>query len=142
MLQVIRSPKIDDVRIIGSEASGGAAAKVLTECGVSVVMLEAGRRSTRLTKDFKEHISRSRTSPNSPLKPLRISAAPIDPCRCSHAEHLYLCSSTATIRASVVASKPTPTSIFRPPVGHRDFHRNQVRPRAVVPQHVAGSVSS
>jgi choline dehydrogenase-like flavoprotein len=42
MLEVIRSPKIYDVCIIGSGAAGGAAAKVLTEGGVSVVMLEAG----------------------------------------------------------------------------------------------------
>ena len=42
MPQVIRSPKIYDVCIIGSGAAGGAAAKVLTEGGVTVVMLEAG----------------------------------------------------------------------------------------------------
>jgi choline dehydrogenase-like flavoprotein len=42
MLQMIRSPKIYDVCIIGSGAAGGAAAKVLSEGGVSVVMLEAG----------------------------------------------------------------------------------------------------
>ena len=41
MLQVIRSPKIYDVCIVGSGAAGGAAAKVLTEGGVSVVMLVA-----------------------------------------------------------------------------------------------------
>ncbi len=45
MAQVIRSPKIYDVCIIGSGAAGGAAAKVLTEGGVSVVMLEAGPRA-------------------------------------------------------------------------------------------------
>jgi NADPH-dependent 2,4-dienoyl-CoA reductase/sulfur reductase-like enzyme len=42
MPQVIRSPKVYDVCIIGSGAAGGTAAKVLTEGGLSVVMLEAG----------------------------------------------------------------------------------------------------
>ena len=55
MLQVIRSPKIYDVCIIGSGAAGGAAAKVLTEGGVSVVMLEAGPPLDP-AKDFKEHL--------------------------------------------------------------------------------------
>lgn len=55
MLQVIRSPKIYDVCIIGSGAAGGAAAKVLTEGGVSVVMLEAGPPLDP-AKGFKEHL--------------------------------------------------------------------------------------
>jgi len=55
MLQVIRSAKIYDVCIIGSGAAGGAAAKVLTEGGVSVVMLEAGPPLDP-AKDFKEHL--------------------------------------------------------------------------------------
>ena len=55
MPQVIRSPKIYDVCIIGSGAAGGAAAKVLTEGGVSVVMLEAGPPLDP-AKDFKEHL--------------------------------------------------------------------------------------
>src|SRR6202050_5184452 len=55
MLQVIRSPKIYDVCIIGSGAAGGAAAKVLTEGGVNVVMLEAGPPLDP-AKDFKEHL--------------------------------------------------------------------------------------
>jgi choline dehydrogenase-like flavoprotein len=55
MLQVIRSRKIYDVCIIGSGAAGGAAAKVLTEGGVSVVMLEAGP-PLNPAKDFKEHL--------------------------------------------------------------------------------------
>src|SRR4051794_41203692 len=37
-----RSPKTSDVCIAGSGAAGGAAAKVLTEAGFEVVMLEAG----------------------------------------------------------------------------------------------------
>ena len=39
MTQVNRSPMVYDVCIIGSGAAGGSAAKVLTEGGVSVVML-------------------------------------------------------------------------------------------------------
>jgi choline dehydrogenase-like flavoprotein len=55
MPQVIRSPKIYDVCIIGSGAAGGAAAKVLTEGGLGVVMLEAGPPLDP-AKDFKEHL--------------------------------------------------------------------------------------
>jgi choline dehydrogenase-like flavoprotein len=52
MAQVSRSPKVYDVCIIGSGAAGGAAAKVLTEGGLSVVMLEAGP-PLNPEKDFK-----------------------------------------------------------------------------------------
>ncbi|MGA2427658.1 MAG: GMC family oxidoreductase [Candidatus Acidiferrum sp.] len=55
MAQVIRSPKIYDVCIVGSGAAGGAAAKVLTEGGADVVMLEAGP-PLNPSKDFKEHL--------------------------------------------------------------------------------------
>jgi choline dehydrogenase-like flavoprotein len=55
MMQVIRSPKVHDVCTIGSGAAGGAAAKVLTEGGVDVVMLEAGP-PLNPAKDFKEHL--------------------------------------------------------------------------------------
>src|ERR1700691_1582027 len=55
MAQVDRSPKVFDVCIIGSGAAGGAAAKVLTEGGLSVVMLEAGP-PLNPAKDFKEHV--------------------------------------------------------------------------------------
>lgn len=44
-----------DVCIIGSGAGGGTAAKVLTEGGLNVVMLEAGPRLNP-EKDFKEHV--------------------------------------------------------------------------------------
>jgi choline dehydrogenase-like flavoprotein len=53
-MQVVRSPKTYDVCIIGSGASGGTAAKVLTEGGLNVVMLEAGGPLDP-GKDFKEH---------------------------------------------------------------------------------------
>jgi choline dehydrogenase-like flavoprotein len=55
MAQVIRSPKVYDVCIIGSGAAGGTAAKVLTESGLGVVMLEAGPPLDP-DKDFKEHV--------------------------------------------------------------------------------------
>ncbi|HKW68323.1 MAG TPA: FAD-binding protein, partial [Terriglobales bacterium] len=55
MLQVIRSPKVYDVCIIGSGAAGGTAAKVLTEGGLNVVLLEAGPPLVP-AKDFKEHM--------------------------------------------------------------------------------------
>ena len=55
MPQVIRSPKVYDVCIIGSGAAGGTAAKVLTEGGLNVVMLEAGPPLHPET-DYKEHV--------------------------------------------------------------------------------------
>jgi choline dehydrogenase-like flavoprotein len=52
-LQIIRNRRVYDVCIIGSGAGGGMAAKVLTEAGADVVMLEAGpmwdtRRDSRM----------------------------------------------------------------------------------------------
>src|SRR5271154_4435956 len=55
MAQLNPRAKIYDVCIIGSGAGGGTAAKVLTEGGLSVVMLEAGPALNPET-DFKEHI--------------------------------------------------------------------------------------
>jgi choline dehydrogenase-like flavoprotein len=52
MAQLQRTPKIYDVCVIGSGAGGGMAAKVLTEGGLSVVMLEAGPQVFP-EKDFK-----------------------------------------------------------------------------------------
>jgi len=54
-MQVSRTPKTYDVCIIGSGASGGTAAKVLTEGGLSVVMLEAGPPVIP-ERDYKEHV--------------------------------------------------------------------------------------
>src|ERR1700756_5774499 len=55
MAEIIRSPKTYDVCIIGSGAGGGTAAKILTEGGLNVVMLEAGPPVNPAT-DFKEHV--------------------------------------------------------------------------------------
>ena len=52
MAQVTRSPKMYDVIVIGSGAGGGMAAKILTEGGLSVAMLEAGPQ-VYPEKDFK-----------------------------------------------------------------------------------------
>ncbi len=54
-MQVIKSPDVYDVVIIGSGAGGGTAAQVLTEKGIKVAMLEAGGTIDPLT-DFKEHV--------------------------------------------------------------------------------------
>ncbi len=52
MSQVNRSPKTYDVCVIGSGAGGGMAAKVLTEGGLNVVLLEAGPQ-VYPEKDYK-----------------------------------------------------------------------------------------
>jgi choline dehydrogenase-like flavoprotein len=54
-MQVQRTPKTYDVCIIGSGASGGTAAKVLSEGGLHVVMLEAGPPVIP-ARDYKEHV--------------------------------------------------------------------------------------
>jgi choline dehydrogenase-like flavoprotein len=53
-MQVIRSPKVYDVIIIGSGASGGMAAWNLTQQGVSVLLLDAGQRFKR--EEFWTHV--------------------------------------------------------------------------------------
>ncbi len=55
MSQLFPTPNIYDVCIIGSGAGGGTAAKVLTQGGLSVAMLEAGPPLNPGT-DFKEHV--------------------------------------------------------------------------------------
>jgi len=52
MTQVMRAPKSYDVCVIGSGAGGGMAAKILTEGGLTVALLEAGG-PLNPDKDFK-----------------------------------------------------------------------------------------
>jgi len=54
-MQVKRTPKTYDVCVVGSGASGGTAAKVLTEGGLSVALLEAGPPLDP-DRDYKEHV--------------------------------------------------------------------------------------
>ena len=46
-MQIIRSPKVHSVVIVGSGASGGMAAWNLTRQGVDVVVLDAGTKFDR-----------------------------------------------------------------------------------------------
>ena len=56
MLQIIRTPSVADVVVIGSGAGGGTAVHVLTAAGVNVTLLEAGPMLHPQT-DFKEHVT-------------------------------------------------------------------------------------
>ena len=53
MSQISTSPEMFDVVVIGSGATGGYAAKELTEAGYRVALLEAGKKIT--PKNFTEH---------------------------------------------------------------------------------------
>jgi choline dehydrogenase-like flavoprotein len=53
MLQVLRTQDSFDAVVVGSGATGGWAAKKLTEAGMRVALLEAGAKVTE--KDFTEH---------------------------------------------------------------------------------------
>ncbi len=55
MLQVIRTPQVFDVVVVGSGAGGGTAVKVLTDRGLNVALLEAGPMLNPM-RDFKEHV--------------------------------------------------------------------------------------
>jgi len=54
MLQVIRRGEVFDAVVVGSGATGGWAAKQLTEAGMRVAVLEAGKKIT--PADFTEHL--------------------------------------------------------------------------------------
>ena len=53
-MQVIKSPEVKDVLVIGSGAGGGTVVQVLTALGVKVTLLEAGPMLDP-ERDFKEH---------------------------------------------------------------------------------------
>ena len=114
-MQVRRTPKTYDVCIIGSGAAGGTAAKVLTEGGLNVAMLEAGRpwipreitRSTsgptncRIAARASEAVSARVSEMNSsrPTAPGRSKASPTSP--------LPARSSAGSARASLAAAPIT-----------------------------------
>jgi choline dehydrogenase-like flavoprotein len=54
MTQIQRSPEMFDAIVVGSGATGGWAAKQLTEAGMKVAVLEAGPKIT--PRDFTEHV--------------------------------------------------------------------------------------
>ena len=54
MAQVIRSAEVFDAIVVGSGATGGWAAKKLTEGGMRVALVEAGPKIT--PRDFTEHV--------------------------------------------------------------------------------------
>jgi glucoside 3-dehydrogenase (cytochrome c) catalytic subunit len=65
----MRSGSVFDAVIVGSGATGGWVAKRLTEAGLRVVMLEAGRGAS--DRDYREHV------PASDLKYRGLSKAPL-----------------------------------------------------------------
>ena len=52
-MQVQSKPDSFDAIVVGSGATGGWAAKKLTEAGMRVCLLEAGKKITK--KDYNEH---------------------------------------------------------------------------------------
>lgn len=71
MTESDRKPEPVDVLIIGAGASGGTAAKVLTEAGVKVVALERGSylRDEHYSGDELKYINRNYVWPDPDLKP-------------------------------------------------------------------------
>jgi choline dehydrogenase-like flavoprotein len=55
MFQIARSAPVADVVVIGSGAGGGTAAKVLSDLGINVTILEAGPMLNP-ARDYKEHM--------------------------------------------------------------------------------------
>jgi choline dehydrogenase-like flavoprotein len=53
--EAMPKPKVHDAIVVGSGASGGWVAKILTELGMQVLMLEAGPPRVP-TRDFTEHV--------------------------------------------------------------------------------------
>src|SRR6187402_3074346 len=55
MAQLSRSAEVYDVVVVGSGATGGWAAKELSEAGMKVALLEAGPKVAQ--KDYTEHLN-------------------------------------------------------------------------------------
>ncbi|WP_419818221.1 GMC family oxidoreductase [Glaciibacter flavus] len=71
MSSTLKNPERAEVLIIGAGASGGTAAKVLTEAGVKVVALERGSylRNEHYSGDELKYINRNYVWPDPDLKP-------------------------------------------------------------------------
>src|SRR5262249_60658791 len=94
MLQIIRSPQVFDVVVIGSGAGGGTAVKVLTDRGLNVALLEAGPMLHPET-DFQEHVAPYDVDHRRARPPARLHLRPGPPLGCFPSPHRHWATPTA-----------------------------------------------